>query len=156
MEQVDVNNQLKTYMGDVLMNVMSSNPQILEKNNKEKWKLDVLFKWILLNWEYIRRFIYISSMVFLIEYCITYSLNSYKTEKHLQNARKLKDLSQGGWVFLLQHIWHHVLGSSLKIHFVMKMLTTSEGHRLFSVKELWEGTKMQISNHLNMKIRSGD
>lgn len=58
MEQVDVNNQLKTYMGDVLMNVMSSNPQILEKNNKEKWKLDVLFKWILLNWEYIRRFIY--------------------------------------------------------------------------------------------------
>jgi len=36
MEQVDVNNQLKTYMGDVLMNVMSSNPQILEKNNKEK------------------------------------------------------------------------------------------------------------------------
>lgn len=37
MEQKDVNNQLKTYMGDVLMNVMSSNPQILEKNNKEKW-----------------------------------------------------------------------------------------------------------------------
>lgn len=36
MEQTDVNNQLKTYMGDVLMNVMSSNPQILEKNNKEK------------------------------------------------------------------------------------------------------------------------
>jgi len=35
MEQVDVNNQLKAYMGDVLMNVMSSNPQILEKNNKE-------------------------------------------------------------------------------------------------------------------------
>ena len=34
-EQVDVNNQLKAYMGDVLMNVMSSNPQILEKNNKE-------------------------------------------------------------------------------------------------------------------------
>ena len=39
-EQVDVNNQLKAYMGDVLMNVMSSNPQILEKNNKENWNLD--------------------------------------------------------------------------------------------------------------------
>ena len=43
MEQVDVNNQLKAYMGDVLMNVMSSNPQILEKNNKENWNLDFFY-----------------------------------------------------------------------------------------------------------------
>ena len=154
MEQVDVNNQLKTYMGDVLMNVMSSNPQILEKNNKEKWKLDVLLKWILLNWEYIRR-LFISSMVFLIEYCITYSLNSYKTEKHLQMLENWKIYHREGGYFYFQHIWHHVLGSSSKI-FVVKMLTTSEGHRLFLVKELWEGTKMQTSNHLSMKIRSGD
>merc|ERR1712058_133088 len=31
-EQVEANKQLKQYVGDVLVNVMSSNPQILEKN----------------------------------------------------------------------------------------------------------------------------
>ena len=33
-DQIDVNNQLKQYMGDVLVNVMANNPQILEKNNQ--------------------------------------------------------------------------------------------------------------------------
>jgi len=33
LEQVEANNQMKQYMGDVLVNVMTNNPQILEKNN---------------------------------------------------------------------------------------------------------------------------
>ena len=41
-EQVEANKKLKKYMGDVLVNVMASNPQILEKNNwSEKWLYDI-------------------------------------------------------------------------------------------------------------------
>ena len=42
-EQVEANKKLKKYMGDVLVNVMASNPQILEKNNwrSDKWWYDI-------------------------------------------------------------------------------------------------------------------
>ena len=31
-DQMEVNNQLKSYVGEVLVNIMVSNPEVLEKN----------------------------------------------------------------------------------------------------------------------------
>ena len=122
---------------------------------------EILFKWILLNWEYIRRFIYnVNSISFPIEYCFTYSscpdcLSSYKTEKYLQMLENWKIYHREGGYF-----YTYILGTMFLRYFkgicgqYLKLMFTSKGHRILSVKQFSE--KAQKCKWVTLNISRQD